>query len=186
MSKVAVILANGFEDFEAIVIADILRRADIHCDLVGLDSLEVVASHKTKVIADKILNDEIVDYDMIVLPGGLPGSTNLRDSDYLIEIIKKMNEANKYICAICAAPMVLEKANLLNDKYFTAYGNSFNKEKYLDQLVVIDNNIITSRGPATSLEFAYTLVDVLGKDSSVLKEKMLYNYLLKQKSTECE
>ena len=124
-----------------------------------------------------MLNERVLDYDMIVLPGGLPGATNLRDCDELIQYLKEMNNQNKYVCAMCAAPIALDKAGLLSDKNYTAYVGYDQKIKsghYLEDSVVQDGNIITSRGPATVYDFAYYLVDVLGGDSLAIKHRMLY------------
>ncbi len=180
MTKVGIILANGFEEIEAITTIDILRRLDINCEMISLNSLEVTGSHGIKVICDKKLDDSIADYDVIILPGGLPGATNLKDDEYLISLIQKANNKNKYICAICAAPIVLEKAGLLKNKEYTSYpgyDNELTSGIYKEDIVVVSENIITSRGPATSFEFAYKIAQILQKDTSALEKGMLYNFL---------
>ena len=159
MKKVAVIVAPGFEEGETLSIIDIIRRANFQCDMIGFE------------------NDEVIDYDMIILPGGYPGAANLRDNTRLIEILNIMAQKNKYICAICAAPIVLEKAGLLKGKNYTAYVGYEQKIKqgnYLYDKVVIDGKIVTSRGPATVYAFAYKLVDLLGGNSLALKKRMVY------------
>lgn len=176
--SIAVILAEGFEEGEAITIVDILRRAGFTCDTVGLLAETVTGSHSITIKADKILSSEIENYDMIVLPGGMPGAANLRDSDPLIKIVKNMYHANKFVSAMCAGPIVLERAGLLDGHNYTAYPG-YEKRivstgVFLNDIVVIDNNLITSRGPATVYEFAYALVDQLGGDSKTVKERMLY------------
>ncbi|MGG7058221.1 DJ-1 family glyoxalase III [Clostridium nigeriense] len=176
MKKAAVIVAPGFEEGETLTIVDIIRRANLQCDLVGFEEI-VEGSHKIIIKCDKVLNQDVIDYDMIILPGGYPGATNLRDNDDLINILKKMNEKNKYVCAMCAAPIVLEKANLLEGKKYTAYvgyDKRIKQGNYLTDKVVIDDNIVTSRGPATSYAFAYKLVDLLGGDSLAVKKRMVY------------
>lgn len=176
MKKVAVIVAPGFEEGETLTIVDIIRRANIQCDMFGLDEV-VEGGHHIFVRCDKRLNGEIVDYDMTVLPGGYDGVFHMKNCEELIDILHHMNDQGKYICAMCAAPAVLEKANLLNHKNYTAYKGYDQKIKqgnYLEDKVVIDENIVTSRGPATAYAFAYKLVDLLGGDSLVVKKRMVY------------
>ncbi|MCG4810557.1 DJ-1 family glyoxalase III [Faecalibacillus intestinalis] len=176
MKKAAIIIASGFEEGEALTIADIMRRANITCDLVGFEK-EVEGGHEIVVRCDNILNEMLVDYDMVILPGGYGGAEAMKNNPTLISYLQQMNEKGKYVCAMCAAPIVLEKANLLVDKKFTAYQGYDQKIKqgtYLNDKVVIDGNIVTSRGPATAYAFAYKLVDLLGGDSLVVKKRMVY------------
>lgn len=188
MKKVAIILADGFEDIEALATADILRRAEIQCDLVSIENEFVRTAHNITVKADKLMDESIEEYDMIVCPGGLPGAENLSKSEKVLEVIKKFsNIEDKYIAAICAAPaMVLQAAGVEKDKYITSYPgeeyeNMLEKANYVDELVVVDGNLITSRGPATTFLFAYKLVDILGGNSEKLKEGMLWNMLEEEK-----
>ena len=165
MKKAAIIIASGFEEGEALTIADIIKRAHLQCDLVGF------------VRSDHILNETLLDYDMVILPGGYGGAKAMKNNPTLISYLQQMNEKGKYICAMCAASIVLEKANLLVDKKFTAYQGYDQKIKqgtYLNDKVVIDGNIVTSRGPATAYAFAYKLVDLLGGDSLEVKKRMVY------------
>lgn len=176
MKKVAVIVAPGFEEGETLTIVDIIRRANIQCDMFGFDKV-VEGGHHISVKCDKTLNQDVIDYDMIVLPGGYGGADHMKNSEQLILLLQEMNQQKKYICAMCAAPVVLEKANLLIDKKFTAYQGYDQKIKqgyYLQDKVVIDDNIVTSRGPATAYAFAYKLVDLLGGDSLAVKKRMVY------------
>jgi protein deglycase len=178
MSKVAVILAEGFEEGETLTIVDILRRAHIECHMISLEGERVRGSHDIVVRADAIISDDVKDYDMIVLPGGLPGATNLRDDDRVINLLQEMNHKGKYVCAMCAAPIALGKAGVLEDKNFTAYVGYDQKIEtsgsFKEDIVVVDGNLVTSRGPATAYEFAYKLVDVLGGDSLAVKNRMIY------------
>ena len=176
MKKAAVIVAPGFEEGETLSIIDIIRRANFQCDMIGFEK-DVAGAHDIIVKCDSVLNDGVIDYDMIILPGGYPGAANLRDNTRLIEILNIMAQKNKYICAICAAPIVLEKAGLLKGKNYTAYVGYEQKIKqgnYLHDKVVIDGKIVTSRGPATVYAFAYKLVDLLGGNSLALKKRMVY------------
>ena len=176
MTKVAVIVAPGFEEGETLVIVDILRRAEITCDLVGFEKV-VTGAHNIEVQCDAILSQETTNYDMIVLPGGYPGSFNLRDSDLLMEVLQTMAKEDKFVTAMCAAPIALERAGLLKDKNYTAYVGYDEKIKdghYLTDKVVVDGKLVTSRGPATAYAFAYKLVDLLGGDSLKVKNRMVY------------
>ena len=179
MKKAAVLLAPGFEEGESLTIADILRRAEIQCDLVGFSPV-VEGAHQIEVQCDRVLDEfkaDAVDYDMVILPGGMPGAANLRDSDEVMDILHNMNKEQKFIAAMCAAPIALERAGLLDGKNFTAYVGYDEKIKagnFQTDIVVKDGNVITSRGPATAYAFAYALVDELGGDSLAVKNRMVY------------
>ena len=176
MSKVAVMLANGFEEIEALTVVDVLRRANITCEMVGLED-KVTGSHGIQVIPDSVFEEDLSDYDLVVLPGGMPGSANLRDNEVLIDELQGLNQAGKKLAAICAAPIVLNRAGLLSDKKFTCYDGvqeQIADGSYIKETVVVDGNIITSRGPATALAFSYHLVEILGGDAESLRKGMLY------------
>ncbi|MBX4265023.1 DJ-1 family glyoxalase III [Clostridium estertheticum] len=183
MKKVAVFLAEGFEEGEALFVVDVLRRAGFQCNLISINEEMVKGSHGIVVLADKIISDEIKEYDMIVLPGGLPGASNLRDDERVIELVKYFDKVpEKFVAAICAAPMILEKAGIIKGRTVTSYpGEEYTTllkdANYVEDIVVVDDHLITSRGPASVLPFAYTLVDVLGGNSNLLKEGMLYNMI---------
>ena len=110
MKKIAVLCKDGFEEIEALTPVDVLRRANVHVDLVGMDDLKVTSSHQITIQMDCVFNDQIKEYDGIVIPGGLPGATNLRDDARVIEIVQQFNREHKLIAAICAGPIVLAKA----------------------------------------------------------------------------
>ena len=118
MKKAAIIIASGFGEGEALTIADIIKRAHLQCDLVGFEQ-EVKGGHEIIVRCDHILNETLLDYDMVILPGGYGGAEAMKNNPTLISYLQQMNEKGKYVCAMCAAPIVLEKANLLVDKKFT-------------------------------------------------------------------
>ena len=176
MAKVAVILADGFEEIEALTVVDVLRRANITCHMVGFEA-QVTGSHAIQVQADRVFDGDLSDYDLIVLPGGMPGSANLRDHELLIAELQKCEQVGKKIAAICAAPIVLNRAGLLKDKEFTCYDGvqeQIADGHYRKETVVVDGQLTTSRGPATALAFAYNLVEQLGGDADALREAMLY------------
>ena len=176
MAKVAVILADGFEEIEALTVVDVLRRANITCHMVGFEA-QVTGSHAIQVQADCVFDGDLSDYDLIVLPGGMPGSANLRDHELLIAELQKCEQVGKKIAAICAAPIVLNRAGLLKDKEFTCYDGvqeQIADGHYRKETVVVDGQLTTSRGPATALAFAYNLVEQLGGDANGLREAMLY------------
>jgi 4-methyl-5(b-hydroxyethyl)-thiazole monophosphate biosynthesis len=169
--RVLVPLAQGCEELEAITIIDLLRRAGIEVISAGLDAENVTASRGVKLIPDTDLESALKDdYDMIVLPGGLPGADHLDNDDRLKSTLKKMANDNKYIAAICAAPKVLANAGVLAGKTATSYpgfldDSGLSDITLSDEAVVRDGNLITSRGPGTAMDFALELIEVLlGKD----------------------
>lgn len=187
MKKIAVFLADGFEDIEALATVDVLRRAGFICHTVSIQDEYVTSAHRVTIKADKLFDDSIMEYDMIVCPGGLPGAKYLSEDERVLNLIREFNKMeNKYIAAICASPaMVLSAANIEENRYITSYpGEDFEKmlekSNYVDELVVVDGNLITSRGPGTTLLFAYKLVDILGGDSEALKDGMLWNMVEKE------
>ena len=188
--KAAVLLANGFEEGEALFVVDILRRAGFICDAVSVEEEIVQGSHGIRTIADCLMKNADRDsYDMIILPGGLPGADTLRDDETVIEWVRDFaSQSSKYVAAICAAPQVLAKAGIAKGRRLTSYPGEkyrrlFEDADYVDdnrlteECVVVDGNLITSRGPGTTLPFAYRLVEVLGGDAEKLRQAMQYNAL---------
>lgn len=179
MARVLIILAQGCEELEAVTVIDLLRRANIDVITAGLDNQAVKASRGTVLIPDAELNDVAEgNYDMIVLPGGLPGADNLNESSVVHELLKKMQSKKLWISAICAAPKVLARAGLLENKKYTCYPGSVNAEEAkghaTENVVVVDENIVTSRGPGTAMDFALTLIELLlGKEAKNNVEKPL-------------
>lgn len=183
MKKVCVLLAEGFEEVEALTVSDIMRRANVTCDLVSIKDKTVKSSHGVVIEADKIF-DENMDYDLVVLPGGMPGASNLRDDNRIIKFVQKQHKSNKLIGAICAAPIVLGKAGLTEGLMMTSYPgyeDELPNCDYLEDAVVVDKNIITSRGPATAMAFAYKLLEELGYAHEVegIASGMLYRMFIK-------
>lgn len=166
MVKVLVPLAHGCEEIEAVAVIDILRRAGIEVVAAGLDDGCVRASHGVGLLPDMTLNEALrQDYDMVVLPGGMPGSEHLKNDARIIDLLQRMMDTGKYTAASCAAPMVLHAAGLLQGKTVTSFPGVLDQlpgsHHYSDQAVGVDGTIITSRGPGTALDFALTLVELL-------------------------
>ena len=164
MKKVIVFLAEGFEEIEAISIIDILRRAEISVTTVSLKDKLVTGAHKIVVQADMMFDEVNYDtYDMIVLPGGMPGAKNLNEHEGVKEQLKAFAK-NKHIGAICAAPMVLGGMGLLKGKRVTCYPG-FEPEligaNVTNEPVTIDGNIITGKGPAFAISFSLQLIETL-------------------------
>lgn len=169
---VLVPIGDGSEEIETTTIVDTLVRGGAVVTLASVsNNLQVTCSRGVKLVADKFIQECVNDsWDLVVCPGGMPGATNLKNSDSLKEILLKQSKSNKPYAAICAAPaVVLNSYGLLKDKRATAYPK-FQAELPIpvsDQAVVVDGNVVTSQGPATSLAFSLTLVELLfGKDKS--------------------
>lgn len=176
---IAVLLAAGFEEIEAVTPIDVLRRAGFTVETLGF-SEEVEGAHGIRLVADKVWSGDLSAYEMVVLPGGLPGADHLRDDERLIQALQKAYEAGTYLAAICAAPKVLGRAELLKDKAYTCYPgveDEIGQGNHQEDLVVQDGTIITAKGAGVSLAFAYQLVDVLGGDSQSLSQGMIYQDL---------
>lgn len=159
--KVLVPIADGTEEIEAVTIIDILVRAGAQVTVASVGELQVTASRGVKLVADKSIDDcRGESFDLIALPGGLPGADNLRDCPALIEMLKAQKAAGKLYAAICATPAVsLTPHGLLDDKTATCYPSLQDKLPNASaERVVVDGNCITSQGPGTAMEFAVELV----------------------------
>ena len=180
--KILLFLADGFEEVEALTVVDYLRRMDITVETVSITEEErVKGAHDIVVLADTNLSKlkDISSYDGLVIPGGLPGATNLRDNSRVVEIVKEVYKNDKLTAAICAGPIVLERAGIIKDKKVTSYPgfeDQLEGANYIEEDVVRDGNIITARGPALAVDFAIEIVDyLLGRDKAVeLKKDILY------------
>lgn len=170
MANVLVPLAQGCEELEAVTIIDLLRRAQINVTVAGLEAEPgpIKASRGTTLLPDTTLDQALTsDYDMLVLPGGLPGADHLNNDARIIKLIQQMAKEDKYTCAICAAPRALARAGVLEGKNATSYPGTLDKMdipgmKFTGDSVTVDGKIITSRGPGTAMEFALTLIEALG------------------------
>ena len=181
MSKVLVPLASGFEEIEAVTIIDVLRRAEIEVLVASLDENSLVkGANSITVQADLNIKDITIDeLDMIVLPGGWDGTYALADNIYIQNILKEMDKRGKNIGAICAAPFALNKAGVLKQNYtcYPSVEQQINKDGYQGdkQKVIEDENIMTSRGPATAIYFALAIIKKLKGDKiyNTLKDGLL-------------
>ncbi|HSA07591.1 MAG TPA: DJ-1/PfpI family protein [Candidatus Gastranaerophilales bacterium] len=177
MDDILIILADGFEEAEAVITIDVLRRMNFKVCIASLNqNLETTSSHKIKIIADKKLTDCKNDkFKAVVLPGGMPGASNLKNSKDVIDVIKKTYAEGGFVCAICAAPIVLSHAGILDNIKFTAYPgfDEFFKTPPLLDMVVKDKNVITGKGPGAAFDFARAIAHALGKDSSQVAKGML-------------
>lgn len=164
---VLVPLAQGCEELEAVTIIDLLRRAEIEVVTAGLDGEPVRASRGVTLVPDTDLDKALErDYDMVVLPGGAGGADNLNKDTRIAELLKKMANSGKFTAAICAAPKVLAASGILEGKQATCYPGHIHADnphqiKLRDEPIVMDGNIITSRGPGTAMDFALQLIELL-------------------------
>ena len=183
MKKIVLFAAEGFEEIEALSVVDVLRRAEVQCDICSLKDEYITGSHGITIKADINLdNGEFRKYDGLVLPGGMPGAENLRYNLRVLELVKDFYKSGKLTAAICAAPIVLAEAGIIYGRKITSYpgfesrlGNCI----YSENPIEIDGNIITSRGPATAIIFALEILNFLGLQEEVkkLSEGMLVEFL---------
>ena len=177
--RILELLADGNETIELLTVVDYLRRADIKIDMVSTTGdINLRTSHGIKYQADYKLEDiDPNDYDGVYIPGGTEGAECLRDNEKVIEIIKNFNKEGKLIAAICAGPIVLDKAGVLEDKKATSFPTIKeelnNVGEYIDdEFVVTDGNITTSRGAAVTNYLALRLIEIIkGED---IKEEVKY------------
>ena len=188
--KIALLIAPGFEEGEATVIADVLRRAGFLCQLVSTAGEVVTGAHQMKLSADLQLApslaeclEQFADYDMLLLPGGWTGVENLEADQRVLELVRAFAaDPQKYLGAICAAPGVLARAGVVKGRTLTSYPSEklyplFEEANYTEDTVALDGHLITSRGPASALPFAFAIVDLLGGESAPIKERFLYQIL---------
>jgi 4-methyl-5(b-hydroxyethyl)-thiazole monophosphate biosynthesis len=179
MPKVAVILADGFEEVEAMAVIDVLRRAGIDTIIAGLHDGHITSARNVKVIPDTTIDSvKAEDFDMLVLPGGQPGSDNLNADARVKDLILGFAQKGKLTAAICAAPYVLANAGVLAGKRATAYPSYKDRlggAVYEETSVVSDGNVLTSRGAGTALSFGLAIVErlVSREKAGKIREAML-------------
>ena len=167
MSRVLIPLAEGFEEIEAITVVDLLRRAGIEAHTAALDGPQVTGSHGITLTADMALDAaRAEDYDMVVLPGGMPGAEHLKSDARVIALLRRFAAEGRYTAAICAAPGVLAHAGLLDGRAATSFpgfldAGSAPGIRLRTDPVVVDGKVVTSRGPGTAMEFGLALIELL-------------------------
>lgn len=177
--KILVPLAPGFEETEAVSVIDILRRAGLHTVTAAVSDNPVKGSHDVKITADIMLNEND-KYEAIVLPGGMPGTTNLKNDKRVISLVQSISKTGGITAAICAAPIVLAEAGVLTGKKYTCYPG-FEKDIadafFSSDPVVTDGTIITSRGAGTAIPFALKIVEILAgeKTAKEIKKSIIYS-----------
>jgi len=176
--KALIILADGFEEIEAVAPIDLLKRAGIEVVIAGLGKKEVSGSHGVKIIADEIFDKSNDNFDAVILPGG-PGHLNLMNDDGVLEVVKKFYESKKLCCAVCAAPKVFDKAGILANKNYTCFPSSQKEIKsgnYFDEAFMTDENVITSKAAGTAIDFALAVIKELLDEETALSviDKIYY------------
>jgi len=167
MPRVLIPLAPGFEELEAVSLSNILRRAGIEVVMAGLHPGTVCASRGTVIVPDTSLEQVMhEDFDLVVLPGGLPGADNLRDDPRIIHLLQRNHAEGRLVGAICAAPKVLAQAGLLAGHRATYYPGALSEAELAGVTasqaeVEMDERVLTSRGPGTAMDFALALVEKL-------------------------
>lgn len=159
-------VADGSEDIETVCIIDVLRRAEIDVTVASVmpGQLEITAARKTRIVADTSIETCLQqEFDLIALPGGLPGAENLRDSSTLIEMLTRQRDSGRLFSAICASPAVVFASHKLDAGFHTTAHPGFTQllSDFKDARTVVDRHCITSQGPGTAIEFALTLVQAL-------------------------
>jgi len=177
MATALVLLADGFEEIEAVTIIDVLRRGDVLVTTASLGTERVTGSHQISLAADALLDAVAVEnFDALVLPGG-PAAKTLREDARAQATIKRAAAAGKLLAAVCAAPTALEAAGVLAGKRATSYpGNPLPSAHWVEETVVIDGNVITSRGPGTTMAFALAVVERLSgaQVANTTAERLLF------------
>ena len=183
MTHIAVFLAEGFEEIEALTVVDLCRRAKLETDMVSVTgSLSVTGSHGIAVTADKLLTDtDFSDLDMIVLPGGMPGTTNLEACEPLMAQVRAFDGEKRRLAAICAAPGIFGRMGLLEGRNATGHPSVTDALAGADvsqKDVVSDGHILTSRGMGTAIPFALKIVEIFtDKDKArSIGQGIVYGY----------
>lgn len=183
MTRVAVVLADGCEEIEALTPVDVFRRLGVEVTMVGLTSRQVTGAHRIPLTCETTVSPALLDYDCVVFPGGTPGATNLRDSDELMEIMRQRQAAGKWNAAMCAAPLAFARYGLLDGHTYTSYpgideeiAQTNPTAEFSEDITAVDQagHLITSRGPATAMAYAFKIAETLGLEVENLKKDMLY------------
>ncbi len=186
MAKLAIFMAPGCEEIEGLTVVDILRRAGISIDMISItDDKAVTSSHAVTFMADFTLAEvaqSLGSYDGCILPGGIPGTPNLGANEVVTSTCKAFAKEGKLVAAICAAPSVLGQCGLLEGKRATSYpgfGEQMTGCTYLTDAVVVDGNIITSRGMGTAIDFALAILAYFTDEPTAkeMAQKVMYSHM---------
>lgn len=171
--KVLMILAEGFEEAEAVIVFDVLKRLGFDVTLAGLGAKKIESTHGVLIESCCLLEEfRPKDFDAVILPGGMPGSSNLRNSEKVTDFVKAVSDKGGIAAAICAAPIALQKAGVVNGKKITAYPgfeNMLQGAEYTGNRTEKDGNIVTGKGPGAAFEFAAEVAKALGKTESEIE-----------------
>jgi len=184
MIKVLVPIADGSEEMEAVIIVDTFRRAGWEVDFVGINEGEIVASRGVKIVPDKAWNAIDSDvYDIIALPGGNGGTENLMNDDRVLEALRKHHAKGRLTAAVCAGPLVLQRAGIIDDTRVTCHpaaASKLTRAVLVEESVVVADNVVTSRGPGTTFSFALTIIALA--EGRVKAEEIADGMMLNAKS----
>lgn len=187
MAKVYEFLSNGTEEVEALIPVDVLRRAGVEVVMVStVDDITIESAHGVRIVADAMIQDvDTSDADLLMIPGGLPGSVNLCNHPLVREKIKAQYDAGKMVSAICAGPMIFGSLGISEGKRCTCYPGcqgDLKGAEYTAELVTVDGNVITGAGPAAAFPYAYKLCELLcGEETSkALQDGMIYTQLISE------
>lgn len=179
MTRAAVLMIEGYEESETIQIVDLLRRAEIETHTFRFQEDPYVLSMQGMYVkADKVFSDEVKEYDVIVVPGGRTAWERFIANENVMDMLKWFNDSNKLIAAMCSGTRVLEAAGVIASKTVTGYTGYADVLKsagrFVEDVAVCDQNVITSQGPATPYPFAFKIMEACGVDPSPMKDRLLY------------
>ncbi len=181
MAKVAIFLASGFEEIEALTVVDLLRRVHVDIDMVSITGEKrAIGAHDIVVETDKIINQlNFSEYDMLILPGGMPGTLNLEACEVLMNQVDTFYQQEKYVAAICAAPSILGHKGMLDGRKaccYPGFEKDLNGAEVSMEPVCVDGKIITARGMGCAIEFGLKIVEILldGETAMKLKKGIIY------------
>lgn len=179
--KVLLPLANGFEEIEAVALADTMRRGGIAVVIAGVDGETLKGAHGILVVSDCAIGSvKAADFDMIVLPGGYANTMTLAENAIVQALIREFDAEGKNVAAICAAPLALDAAGVLKDEYtcYPGVSDGIKSSHFVEQNIVESGNVLTSRGPGTAICFGLYIVEkLMGKETAeAVKEAMIAGY----------
>ncbi len=179
--RVLVPFADGFEEIEAVALVDTMRRGGIEVVMAGVDGETIKGAHGISIVADCTIDSvKAADFDMIALPGGYKNTMTLAENTIVQALIKEFDAKGKFVSAICAAPIALDRAGVLKDEYtcYPGVPDAIKSSKFIEKTVVESGNVLTSRGPGTAICFGLYIVEkLIGKESAeAVKSDMLASY----------